>query len=837
MPVLSELKEGEKGIISKVKGRGAFRKRILEMGFVKGKEVIVIKAAPLKDPIEYKVMDYEISLRKSEANLIEIVSSKEAESLINKKKFNGILSSNILKTTAREKGKIIDVAMVGNPNSGKTTLFNLASRSRQHVGNYGGITVDAKLAKFKFNGYTFNITDLPGTYSLTEYSPEELFVRQHVFTSMPDVVINVIDASNLERNLYLTTQLIDMDIKVVIALNMYDELQKSGDKFDFKSLGKMVGIPFIPTVGSKKKGINDLFQKVIEVYEDMDTTVRHVHINYGLDIELALKKIQDLIWKNKSFTDKVSSRFYAIKLLEKDKSTDITLSKLKNYDEIKETTIKEIKKLNDRYKEGTETLITDAKYGFIEGALKETYIPSKRELRTRTKLLDHYLTNKFLSYPIFLLFMWLMFETTFFVGQYPMKWLEQFVAYTGSILNSHLPDSMIKDLLIEGIISGVGGVIVFLPSILILFFFISIMEDTGYMSRVAFILDKLMHKIGLHGKSFIPLLMGFGCNVPAILATRTIESRNDRLVTMLINPLMSCSARYPIYVLLISAFFTRYQGTILFGIYLSGILLAGLLAILFKKTLFRADEIPFVMELPPYRFPTLNTTIKHTWYRGSQYLKKMGGIILIASVIIWALGYFPRNKAIIEKHDLLIHQTQINYDKELEAMIDDPVEYANISEIKNQVISGLESAKNIDLQKNSIIGKIGITIEPVIQPLGFDWRMGISLLAGSAAKEIVVSTMGVLYQTDGDMHSENLASKLKTQTYSSGPKKGQPIFTPLVALSFMIFVLLYFPCIAVIIAVKKESNGWKWAIFLAVYTTALAWITSFLIYQIGGLFI
>lgn len=799
MPLLGDLKEGEKGVISKVRGRGAFRKRIMEMGFIKGKEVTVIKAAPLMDPVEYEIMNYEVSLRRSEANLIEVVTLEEADKQDVKSGFNGINYSELLKTKATEKGKVIDVAFVGNPNSGKTTLFNVASRSRLHVGNYGGVTVDAHKSRFEYKGYTFNITDLPGTYSLTEYSPEEIFVRQHILEKIPDVVINVIDASNLERNLYLTTQLIDMDIKVVVALNMFDELQEKGDQFDFEELGKMLGIPFMPTVGSKGQGVKDMFSKVIQVYEDKDPYVRHVHINYGLDIEMAIDKIQDLIWKNKSLTDIISSRYYAIKLLEGDTTTYESIKILDNQYEIIKAAEQEKVKLNNQYAEDAETLITNAKYGFIDGALKETLKPGTKKLHSKTRKIDFFLTNRILSYPIFLFLMWLMFETTFLIGQYPMQWLEQLVLYTGNSVNDLLPAGVVKDLIIDGVIGGVGSVLVFLPNILILFMFIALMEDTGYMARVAFILDKIMHKVGLHGKSFIPLLMGFGCNVPAILATRTIESKNDRIVTILINPFMSCSARYPVYILLISAFFANYRGSILFLIYLSGILLAGIMAAFFKKTMFKAKDVPFVMELPPYRRPTVRTTLKHTWFRGSQYLKKMGGFILIASIIVWALGYFPRYHG----------DTNLS-----------PAEQAQKQ------------------QEQSYIGRIGKFIEPVIRPLGFDWKMGVSLIAGGAAKEIVVSTMGVLYQEDDSSQDvRSLSERLREQTYTTGSRAGQKVYTPIVAFAFMAFVLIYLPCIAVIAAVRKETGGWKWSVFLAVYTTGLAWLVAFLIYQIGSLFI
>jgi ferrous iron transport protein B len=788
MPLLGNLKEGEKGVITKVRGRGAFRKRIMEMGFVKGKEVAVVKAAPLMDPVDYEIMNYEVSLRRSEACMIEVVTMQESGDHITDNGFNGLSYTEILKTKAREKGRSIDVAFVGNPNSGKTTLFNAASKSKLQVANFGGVTVGAHKSRFKYKDYSFNVTDLPGTYSLTEYSPEEIFVRQHILYQIPDIVINVLDASNLERNLYLTTQLIDMDIKVVVALNMYDELTGKGDLFDYMELGRMLGIPFIPTVATKNKGIKELFEKIIEVYEDKDPFVRHVHINYGLDIEMALDSIQNLLWKNKSLTDKISSRYYAIKLLEGDTTTYESIKTLNNQHEIITVAEREKVKIDEQYQESPESLITQARYGFIEGALKETLKPSDKKMHNKSRKLDSFFTNRFLSYPIFLVLMWLMFEATFFIGQYPMKWLEQIIAFIGTTMDQFLQESILKDLLIDGIIGGVGSVLVFLPNILLLFMFISIMEDSGYMARVAFILDKLMHKVGLHGKSFIPLLMGFGCNVPAILSTRTIESKNDRFVTILINPFMSCSARYPVYILLISTFFSSYQGSILFLIYLTGIVLAALMAMLFKKTIFKAKDIPFVMELPPYRMPTFRTTMKHTWYRGSQYLKKMGGFILVASVIIWALGYFPR-------------------------LQDD---------------GGMSPAMKRKLQQEqSYIGRIGKFIEPAIRPLGFDWKMGVSLIAGSAAKEVVVSTMGVLYQEDDSLDIvQGLSEKISEQSH----------FTPLVAFSLIAFVLIYLPCIAVLAAVKRETGGWKWAVFLAIYTTGLAWIVSFLIFQIGSLF-
>ncbi len=805
---LADLYNNQSGIITKVKGRGAFRKRITEMGFVKGKTVKVIKNAPLKDPIEYSLMGYEISLRRSEADLIQVITPGEAgkEEI---EKFSGVIPSELLKKRAEKKGRVINVAMVGNPNSGKTTLFNFATRSKERVGNYGGVTIDAKYGKFSMKGYKFHIVDLPGTYSLTAYTPEELFVRNHITREVPDVVINVVDASNLERNLYLTTQLIDMDIKVVMALNMYDELLESGDNLDHDSLALMTGIPVSPTIGSKNIGIKDLFQKVIDVYEDNDRDIRHVHINYGGEIEKSLKRIQERIKHrdNLFLTDQISSRFLALKLLEKDTDAISKISLLPNAAEISRSAEQEVSRLETAMKEDSETLVTDAKYGFISGALRETMTRGKNARHGKSTQIDNVLTHQFLGFPVFLLFIFVMFQATFTLGSYPMEWIEQLVAAAGGFLDARMAEGSLKDLLINGIIGGVGGVIVFLPNILILFFFISLMEDTGYMARAAFIMDKLMHRIGLHGKSFIPLIMGFGCNVPAIMATRTIENRNNRLMTMLINPFMSCSARLPVYVLIIGAFFPHRPGIVLFGIYLLGILMAIVMALILKNTLFRSEDVPFVMELPPYRVPTLKTTSRHMWHKGSLYIKKMGGIILMASIIVWALGYFPRDTR---------------------AQEDNLVLTAELKDFGNPP-QNIPAANGAEVKQNSYIGRIGTFIEPAIRPLGFDWKMGVALLSGVAAKEIVVSTMGVLYHgsPEAGMPTETLGEKLQQQTYPDGTK----VFTTASALSFLVFILLYFPCLAVITAVKNESGHWKWAAFTVIYTTGVAWIMSFLVYQ------
>lgn len=821
---LSELKTGEKGVIVKVLGHGGFRKRIVEMGFIKGKTVEVLLNAPLKDPIKYKVLDYEISLRRQEADMIEIISEQEARQHIKESDYHpGLLEGiraegNKLKQVALGKRRTINVALVGNPNCGKTTLFNLASGAHEHVGNYSGVTVDAKEGYFDFQGYHFKMVDLPGTYSLSAYTPEEIYVRRHIIEETPDVIVNVVDSSNLERNLYLTTQLIDMNVRMVVALNMYDELEASGNDLDHLKLGQLFGVPMVPTVSRKGQGIDQLFHVIIGIYEGGDfldqkgeirseilkdlrdwhkTYVpdhefgshkeendhprgfyRHIHINHGPDLEKAIDAVKEAISRNEFIRHKYSTRYLSIKLLENDPDVEQFIRTLPNGETVVVIRDKVAKRIQSTLNEDSESAITDAKYGFISGALKETFTNNHQEKEQITKVLDTIVTHRIWGYPIFFLFMYIMFEGTFVIGEYPMMGIEWLVEAFGNLIRDNMSEGSLKDMLVDGIVGGVGGVIVFLPNILILYFFISLMEDSGYMARAAFIMDKIMHKMGLHGKSFIPLIMGFGCNVPAIMASRTIENRKSRLITMLVNPLMSCSARLPIYLLLVGAFFPNNGSLVLLIIYAIGILLAVLLARLFSKFLVKGDDTPFVMELPPYRMPTSKSILRHTWEKGAQYLRKMGGIIMIASIIIWFLGYYPNHK-----------------------------DYATVAE----------------QQENSYIGQVGKAIEPVIKPLGFDWKLGIGLISGVGAKELVVSTLGVLYTNDADADSVSLAERI-------------PI-TPFVAFCYMLFVLIYFPCIATLVAIKQESGSWKWALFTAGYTTVLAWALTFAVYQIGGLFL
>ncbi len=829
---LSQLQNGQEGVIVKVKGHGAFRMRLMEMGFVRGKFVKAIKNAPLNDPIEYQILDYNISLRRSEAKYIEIVTKEEA-SKINIENYHGIITKDILKQSAIKKRKTIHVAFVGNPNCGKTSIFNWASGSFEHVGNYGGVTVDVKKGSFQQNGYTFIIYDLPGTYSLSAYSPEELYVRDHIFNETPDIVLNIVDASNIERNLYLTTQLIDMDIRVVAALNMFDDLKKRGNYLDYEQLGNMLGIPFVPTVGSKGHGITRLFNRIIDVYEGRDNTLRHIHINYGEDIERAIDNIENSLNGSNDLGVKMSPRYIAIKALEKDKELLSILEKDPVQEKLLDDIRKELVRIETKSDEKSETLIADAKYGFIAGAIKETYKENPKDRRRKTEMVDTIITHRLFGIPIFLFFMWVMFQSTFTLGAYPMNWIEMGVELLSSFMQDIMPDGMLKDLLINGIIGGVGGVIIFLPNILILFLFISFMEDTGYMARAAFIMDKAMHKMGLHGKSFIPLIMGFGCNVPAIMATRTIEDRSNRILTILVNPFMSCSARLPVYILIIGAFFPDHPGTVLFSLYTGGIMVAVISSRLLKKYFFKGKETPFVMELPTYRIPTIRSTMRHMWHKGEQYLKKMGGIIMIASIIIWFLGYFPKTIDYTTNYDQKISHIEQQYNRKI--LIATPNRLEKLLTEKTDEIVKLQKAKEKERQQQSYIGRIGMWIEPAMQPLGFDWKMGISLLSGIAAKEIVVSTISVLYQAnDSDKDNNNqLIKNMRDDAYSDGTK----VFSPLVALGFLVFTLIYFPCVAVIAAIKKETGSWKWALFTVVYTTSLAWFMAFIIHQVGKFFV
>lgn len=798
---LSELKTGAQGVIVKVSGHGGFRKRIIEMGFIKGKTVEVLLNAPLQDPVKYRILGYEVSLRHSEAEQIEVVSKSDFQTIkdqqpdkitIDETSELDVLS---LKREALKRGREINIALVGNPNCGKTSLFNFASGAHERVGNYSGVTVDAKEGVANYKGYRLNLVDLPGTYSLSAYSPEELYVRKQIIEKTPDVIINVIDTSNLERNLYLTTQLIDMNLKIVGALNMYDEVEQRGDNLNCNQLGELLGFPLIPTVFKTGKGVDELFNTIIQVYEGKFKRhpVRHIHINHGPNVESGITEIQKFLKTNEDIRQKFSTRYLAIKLLENDKDVEEYIQQQKDGENIMRVRDKAALEIKDMMHEDSETAIMDAKYGFIHGALQEVRYQKGKQKDTyeMTHIIDAIVTHRWLGFPLFFLILFVMFELTFSLGQYPMDWIEAGVGLLSEWLNATLPTGPIKAMVIDGAVAGVGAVIVFLPQILILYLVISFMEDSGYMARAAFIIDKLMHKMGIHGKSFIPLIMGFGCNVPAVMATRTIESHRSRLITMLILPLMSCSARLPIYIMIVGTFFAaRYQSLIMITLYAFGIALSVLMSRLFSHYLIKGEDTPFVMELPPYRFPTPKAIARHTWEKGKQYLKKMGGIILVASIIVWALGYFP-------------HQDQLDQQAQ---------------------------------QEQSYIGRIGKTIEPLFTPQGFDWKLDVSLIAGVGAKEIVASTMGVLYANDEEVADDSLNDRANHYSNLRMKMEADGI-SPLIAFAYLLFVLIYFPCIATIAAIKGETGSWKWALFTAFYTTVLAWIVSAVVYQVGSLFV
>ena len=807
---LSELKTGQKAIIVKVAGHGGFRKRIIEMGFIKGKEVQVLLNAPLQDPVKYKIMGYEVSLRHSEAELIEVMSKEEAKrqaALQQEEPQTAVvvdsqaddeqpITDKQLQEAAEQRHHIINVALVGNPNCGKTSLFNFASGAHERVGNYSGVTVDAKEGQANFEGYQFNLVDLPGTYSLSAYSPEELYVRKQIIEKTPDIIINVIDASNLERNLYLTTQLIDMHVRMVVALNMFDETEKRGDNVDYNRLSELFGVPMVPTTFTSGMGVKELFHQVIQLYEgaeDEEIHFRHIHINHGHEIEHGISEIQEHLKLEPNLRQRYSTRYLAIKLLEGDSDVEAYIKQMADAKEILHHRDTAAERVMEETGNDCETAIMDAKYGFINGALKEAnyHTGNKKDTYQVTHLIDRVITNRFLGFPIFILLLFVMFSATFVLGQVPMDWIDNGVAALGEMLSKQLPDGPVKDMLVDGVIGGVGAVIVFLPQILILYFFISFMEDSGYMARAAFIMDKLMHKMGLHGKSFIPLIMGFGCNVPAVMATRTIESHRSRLITMLILPMMSCSARLPIYIMMTGTFFAlRYLSVVMLSLYLTGIVIAVLLSRLFSRFLVKGEDTPFVMELPPYRFPTWKAMGRHTWEKGKQYLKKMGGIILVASIIVWALGYFPHNEQLSPREQ----------------------------------------------QEQSYIGRIGKAVEPVFRPQGFDWKLDVGLISGVGAKEIVASTMGVLYSNNdsfGDDKSYNDQSGKYEILHKQMTADG---IRPLTAYCFLLFVLLYFPCLATIAAIKGETGSWRWAGFAAIYTTLVAWIVSAAVYQVGTFF-
>ena len=781
---LSDLKIGETATVVKVLGYGGFRRRIMEMGFVYGQEVTVILDAPLKDPIDYHIMGYDISLRRKEAEMIVVMTREEADSLVAIEGSTIIDSDDIVKQALDSRRKHISIGLVGNPNSGKTSLFNTLCGRSEHVGNYSGVTVDAKRGTLSYKGYTIEVTDLPGTYALSAYSPEEVYVRRHLIENTPDVIINTVVASNLERNLYLTTELIDISPKMVIALNMYDELERSGATFDHEALGKMIGIPMIPVVAPAGQGIEQLLDSVISVYENSDERVRHIHIGYGTVIEENLEALNaDMRLHREELIAHFPPRYYALKLIEGDKEIISLLESAPHFNrwtKMAEAARVEIEQALD---EDIETALAAQKYGFISGALKETYAAAERKRNTIGDKIDEIVTHRIWGFPIFFALMWFMFYCTFTLGAYPQDWIDAGVGWLYDTVRGMMSEGPLRDMLTDGVISGVGSVLVFLPNIMILYLFISILEDSGYLARAAFIMDKVMHRMGVHGKSFIPMIMGFGCNVPAVMACRTIECRTSRLITIMVVPFMSCSARLPIYMMIVGIFFPAHAGTVLFLLYLFGMVMAVISARLMRRFMFREQEAPFVMELSPYRIPTAKATIRHMWSKCAQYLKKMGGLILIASIVVWLLSYYPRPKSDIE----------------------------------------FETPR----YEQSYMGKIGGWCQPIFEPMDMEWQATVALLSGIPAKEIVVSTMNVLYAHPNDEEAES------DDVLSEGASKriANSMSIP-TAVAFLIFSLLYLPCIATIMAIGSELN-WKWAVGSALYNTTIAWLIAWIAYHIA----
>jgi len=721
-------------------------------------------------------------------------------------------------------GKSITVALAGNPNSGKSTIFNNLTGTRQKVGNWPGVTVEKKEGHLKANGYEITVVDLPGTYSLTAYSIEEIVARNFILDEKPDVVVGIIDASNLERNLYLATQLRELDTKVIFVLNMADLARERGAKIDAAKLSELLDVPVVFTVGNRNQGTQELLKTIISVAEAEIDLPRTRRVYYGKDIEKAINELSEFIRKKSSAELPYHIRWIAIKLLENDRIVKERVLQSANPQGEAILQEAELKRehLREFFDEEPEIVMTDHRYGFIAGIIKEVLKTVSKQRVDVSRQIDQVLTNRLLGLPIFVFFIWAMFQLTFSLGAYPMDWIDVGVGWLGESTGQVLPESIFRDLIVDGVIAGVGSVAIFLPNILILFFCIALFEDTGYMARAAFLMDKVMHLIGLHGKSFIPMLMGFGCNAPAIMATRTLESEKDRILTILINPLMSCSARLPVYVLLAGTFFGAKAGNAIFSIYALGIILAISVGRLFRLTLLRGKVAPFVMELPPYRVPMFKGLLIHMWDRSKIFLKKIGGVILIGSVIVWFLSAFPKQAKFSRDYEAEIALISARYGASIATAQGDLV--GRLVSERDEAISALEILQAREKVERSYIGRLGKVLSPVFAPIGMDWRGSVAVLTGFVAKEIVVSTMGVLYAAGADEHEKTEALKLSLK---------KSAMTPLSAYAMMAFVLIYVPCLATVAVIRRETNSWKWTLFSITYSSTLAWLVAFLIYQ-GG---
>ena len=694
--------------------------------------------------------------------------------------------------------KKITAALAGNPNSGKTTIFNMLTGARQHVGNYPGVTVEKKEGLCKYEDYEITLVDLPGTYGLTAYSTEELIARNFIIDEQPDVVVDIVDASNIERNLYLATQLIEMNAPLVLAFNMSDVAKQKGLLFNIEQLSRLLDATIVSTVGNKGKGKTELLDAIIDTAQQ--DKAQHAHrVSYGEEIEEELAAIEALVAdKERQLAEKYGSRWLAVKLLEQDSDIAAKVHSQQVLDAVKASS----EHLRSIFADEPEIVIAGRRYGFISGACQETIESTVESRHSASDMIDAIVIHRALGLPIFLILIYLAFFLTFKIGEYPMGWLEQFFGWLAGAVANLWPagsDSSLRSLLVDGVIGGVGGVLVFLPNILLLFFAIALLEDSGYMARAAFIMDRIMHKIGLHGKSFIPMLIGFGCSVPAIMGARILENRRNRFTTIMVIPLMSCGAKFTIYMLIIPAFFpNKWHGPALWLIYLIGIVLAIICIKVLRLTVFKGETTPFVMELPPYRMPTLKSVCIHMWHRGWMYLRKAGTIILAISIILWVAMSYPKPS--------------------------------------RESLAGLshEQARQVRLE-HSVVGRLGKAIEPALKPLGFDWKIGTALIGATAAKEVFVSQLAIVHAVGSH---EAGAVEGADEPGGGGQtlrQKLQANYTSLTGFCIMLFCLIATPCVATVAMTKQETRSWSWALFQFFGLTALAYAVTFIVYQVGSL--
>jgi ferrous iron transport protein B len=728
----------------------------------------------------------------------------------------------------REGKTVITVALAGNPNSGKSSLFNKLIGGNQHIGNYPGVTVEKYQGCIRHNGEKLEVTDLPGIYSMTSYSQEEVIARRFLVEEAPDVVVNVVDAGNLERNLYLTVQLLEMGLNIIVVLNMMDEVRRKGIVLDIDMLSQRLGCPVVETVASQGQGIPELKDMILAAAAQTDLpAVEYIGI---LGDEVA--RLAPLI----SGKTVYNPAFAAVKLLEDDQEVADDLRNQADAEMIFDEVAVSMQRIERHTGNSSAIVLGDKRYGFAAGLVREITLKSPEKIRfTVTEIVDSIVTNRFFGLPVFALSMYLTFWITFTLGTPPMNWIEQGFEQLALLIETILPDFWLRSLLVDGVIAGVGGVVVFLPNIVLLFMCIAFLEDTGYMARIAFIMDRVMHRMGLHGRSFIPLMIGFGCTIPALMATRTIRDRRGRFTTMMILPLMSCGARLPIYLMVIPAFFPRHWHTpVLWSIYLTGVLLAFGAAILLRKTLFRGENEPFVMELPPYRLPSFAMVMRHMWERSWMYLKKAGTIILGFSILLWALLNFPQ-KNTTTTTGLLTPGTRIN------ASHPAAFEQAGLPDIAAVLQPGtrvtadqIDRFIQIENLRYSITGRIGAFIEPVMKPMGFDWKIGTAFLSAFPAKELFVSQMSIIL-AQGDISSDELDPDSHGSSLRDALRRHYP--NPLTGLCIILFALIATPCVATIVLTAKEAGKWYWGLFQWTGLTALGWVLTTLLYQTGRYFI